>query len=132
MPELKPCPFCGGTNLKINIERTYEYVGETRCSAIVKCVNCRAKGPVVRINMKYGQPHEREICEETAAEAWNRRVGNGTRMAAAKCALGRRGEPIGKNGHIYCLGWADPKTHGPYPECLACPDFADKAQGDND
>ncbi len=36
----------------------------------------------------------------------------------------------GKKDRIYCLGWVDPMTDAPLPECVACPDFVDKAQND--
>ena len=35
-----------------------------------------------------------------------------------------------KKDRIYCLGRVDPMTDDPLPECLACPDFVDKAQDD--
>lgn len=53
-------------------------------------------------------------------------------MATVKCARGKRGRPShewndGKKDRIYCLGWVDSMTDYPIPECLACPDFVDKA-----
>lgn len=56
-------------------------------------------------------------------------------MATVKCALGKRGLPShewndGKKDRIYCLGRIDCMTDYFLPECLACPDFVDKAQGD--
>ena len=56
-------------------------------------------------------------------------------MATVKCALGKRGRPShewndGEKDRIYCLGWVDPMTDAPLPECLACPDFVNKAQDD--
>ena len=59
----------------------------------------------------------------------------GEKCFSEKCALGKRGRPShewndGKKDHIYCLGWVDPMTDAPLPECLACPDFVDKAQDD--
>lgn len=59
----------------------------------------------------------------------------GLTMATVKCALGKRGRPShewndGKKDHIYCLGWVDPMTDAPLPECVVCPDFVDKAQDD--
>ena len=52
-----------------------------------------------------------------------------------KCARGKRGRPShewndGEKDRIYCLGWVDPMTDAPLPECVACPDFVDKAQDD--
>ena len=56
-------------------------------------------------------------------------------MATVKCALGKRGYPShewndGKKDRIYCLGRVDLMTDYPLLECLACPDFVDKAQDD--
>ena len=62
-------------------------------------------------------------------------------MASVKCALKekglRRGRPShewndGEKDHIYCLGYIDPRTDCPLPECEACPDHVDKAQEDLD
>lgn len=55
--------------------------------------------------------------------------------ATVKCARGKRGRPShewndGEKDRIYCLGWVDPMTDAPLPECVACPDFVDKAQDD--
>ena len=56
-------------------------------------------------------------------------------MATVKCSFGKRGRPShewndGEKDHIYCLGWVDPMTDEPLSECLACPDFVNKAQDD--
>ncbi len=56
MPELKPCPFCGGT--KFNIVNVY---GE---DFYVACHTCTTCGPS-------GETYEEAI------EAWNRRVEDG-------------------------------------------------------
>lgn len=53
-------------------------------------------------------------------------------MATVKCALGKRGLPShewndGKKDRIYCFGRIDCMTDYFLPECLACPDFVDKA-----
>lgn len=56
-------------------------------------------------------------------------------MATVKCAIGKRGRTShewndGEKDHIYCLGWVDRMTDDPLSECLACPDFVDRAQDD--
>ena len=76
MPELKPCPFCGGTKLKIDSKRTFQYGGKRHCSVTVRCMQCHARSPVVGINMPDGRYNEREICESAVIEAWNRRENN--------------------------------------------------------
>ncbi len=75
--KLKPCPFYGGTKLKIGSKRTFQYVGKKHCSVTVRCMPCYARGPVVGINMPNGQYNEREILENDVNNAWNRRAGNG-------------------------------------------------------
>ncbi len=77
MPKLMPCPFCGSTDLKIDIDRTNKIFGETQFTVTVQCMKCHARGPVVRMVRHCGLPNEREICEEMVAEAWNRRALNG-------------------------------------------------------
>lgn len=73
MPELKPCPFCGGAKLKIDSKRTFQYGGKRHCAVTVRCMQCHARSPVVGINMPDGRYNEREICESAVIEAWNRR-----------------------------------------------------------
>lgn len=56
-------------------------------------------------------------------------------MATVKCALGHRGCPShewndGVKDRIYCLGRIDQMTDELLPECKACPDHVNKAQGD--
>lgn len=75
MDELTPCPFCGGRKLKIDSKRTFKYGKEKHCSVTVRCMKCHARGPVVGINIPNGRYNEREICEASVIEAWNRRVG---------------------------------------------------------
>ena len=72
--ELKPCPFCGGTKLKIDSKRTYVYGDEYRCSVTVRCMKCHARSPVVGVKRPNGVYNEREICENAVIEAWNRRA----------------------------------------------------------
>lgn len=71
--ELKPCPFCGGTKLKIDSKRTYVYGGKYHCSVTVRCMKCHARSPVVGVKRPYGVYDELESCENAVIEAWNRR-----------------------------------------------------------
>lgn len=74
--ELKPCPFCGSDKLKIDSKRTFIHDphNKKRCSVTVRCMKCRARGPVVGILMPDMQYNETEICKEAVCEAWNRRA----------------------------------------------------------
>lgn len=56
MAELKPCPFCGGSNLRVTDSCGYLEMS-------VECADCDASGP-------YGWPDDRE----SAVEQWNKRV----------------------------------------------------------
>lgn len=52
MVELKKCPFCGGTNLRVKpVWKTYRFVA---------CQDCKAGGPVAKT-------------DERAIELWNER-----------------------------------------------------------
>ena len=70
--ELKPCPFCGSTKLKIDSKRTFAHGGKRHCSVSVRCTKCFARSPVVGTTMPDGKYNEREICEEAVTKAWNR------------------------------------------------------------
>lgn len=69
MPELKPCPFCGGKAKCKEIQ----FVDENEAHAFIECAGCRqyvatvwwAKGIV-----KFAP----EDIWDSAIEAWNRRV----------------------------------------------------------
>lgn len=73
--ELKPCPFCGNTKLKIESKHhgTHYYTGTH--SASVRCSKCHARGPTA--SCKVDTENRRYSCgadEATmikAAEQWN-------------------------------------------------------------
>ena len=64
--ELKPCPFCGGTDIAISVD---ENQGNKWGSAV--CYSCSAVGPEVRTG--YETYPEASWRAEAAAE-WNRRA----------------------------------------------------------
>lgn len=59
MNELKPCPFCGSTDIKVH----GPYFIEDRY-VMVKCNDCNCNTAIYKT-------------VDQAVEAWNRRVGNG-------------------------------------------------------
>lgn len=91
--DLKPCPFCGSTKLKIECKRTL--VGHTGLSDrvenhtfSVRCKVCHARGGAAggkvftpHIKFKEYTPPEWSTTDEAlsdrAVEAWNRRSDNG-------------------------------------------------------
>ncbi len=59
---LKPCPFCGSSQVQV-------VQGLTRLSAWVACLDCLSSGPLF-----WGSPSQ---VESGAIAAWNRRAGEG-------------------------------------------------------
>ena len=63
---LRPCPFCGGTDLWFQ-----RYLAD----GWIECATCEARGP-----SDYRAQTDPERCERKAAELWNsRKVVNGLR-----------------------------------------------------
>ena len=82
MAELKPCPFCGSTDLEISskcVQR--DYGTEIQYQVCVYCKKCNAYGTrVLTEKVKknvYPQPFiDFAKAKEKAIEVWNRRVDN--------------------------------------------------------
>lgn len=74
MSDLKPCPFCGSTKMKVDSKRGTIRLGKQRVSVSVRCNSCNARGPVVGITMDAGRYNERELVGEEVFEMWNRRM----------------------------------------------------------
>ena len=85
-PELKPCPFCGGTNLKI-----YEFAepgwacahSKTGYTAEVVCATCfYERGFSVAVRLRHAIPHKpkeswarcKSRADAAAVAAWNKRA----------------------------------------------------------
>lgn len=82
MAELKPCPFCGGTKLKVDSKRS----NNTRWEAgkpiaahvvTVRCKRCFARGPATSVLLGEHEYGAIRKGEESAIEAWNRRAEDG-------------------------------------------------------
>lgn len=69
MSDIKPCPFCGATNISV-IE------GDTFRWRLARCNECEAQAPMVRIQtMGDGTPDEwEEKAKIGAIESWNTRA----------------------------------------------------------
>lgn len=79
--ELKPCPFCGSTSLKIESKHhgTHYYSGTH--SATVRCQKCHARGGTASCKVEKGKHRADSETELKAIEAWNRRADNEQREA---------------------------------------------------
>lgn len=78
MQELKPCPFCGGANLKIESKHNGTHYWTGTYSVTVRCAKCHARGGTASCkveNCKRGCADE--AAKQKAIEAWNRRVSDG-------------------------------------------------------
>ena len=58
--ELKPCPFCGSTNINLD-----------ECTVRVRCKECFASSPLISRFLKYAKDER-----EAAKMAWNTRRTN--------------------------------------------------------
>lgn len=73
--ELKPCPFCENTKLKIESKYHGHHYYEGTHSASVRCSKCHARGPtasckVDKENLRYSYGAD-EVTKQKAAELWN-------------------------------------------------------------
>lgn len=78
MINLKPCPFCGSTNLDYSIKIKGHF--EIYYHAVIYCKNCRTYGPrVITQKVKHADYTGRDAIEtdieykEKAIQAWNKR-----------------------------------------------------------
>ena len=79
--QLKPCPFCGGTKLKVDGTRKYNsYANVYHTTMSVRCNICHARGKPfsgLTKNYVYGESRYEvttvENLKQQAIEAWNRR-----------------------------------------------------------
>lgn len=77
--ELKPCPFCGSTKLKVDQKTSSntKWNSETKKSekfvvVTVRCNKCHTRGPTTSMYATfYDRPTK--ALEEKAIEVWNRR-----------------------------------------------------------
>ena len=75
MAELKPCPFCGSTNVKVGDTKKDAVTGGIvfpQRIAFVECMECFAAAGFFKVR-KVGVKGARE----KAVEYWNRRADNG-------------------------------------------------------
>ena len=77
--ELKPCPFCGGTKLKIDqkTSSTTKWNSETKrvdklVVVTVRCNKCHTRGPTTSMYAGFYDSPTKAL-EEKAIEAWNTR-----------------------------------------------------------
>lgn len=73
MLELKPCPFCGGTNLVIDSREMFEEMqAENGCACI--CVDCKTPGCDANMFEHTHSVTDYDRRVELLVEKWNRRV----------------------------------------------------------
>lgn len=78
MDNLKPCPFCGGTDIRFSVKRTGHF--ERIYHAAMYCNGCHCYGARIHtapVKNDYSSRIEAEndkTLKYYAAEAWNRRA----------------------------------------------------------
>ena len=78
--ELKPCPFCGGDKIDFSVKTTNDY---PFWYVAMYCKSCHCYGARTRATVQTNGWIGRRAIEASeearkiAAEAWNRRVGEG-------------------------------------------------------
>lgn len=73
--ELKPCPFCGSTSLKVESKHNGKWSGKGTHSATVRCKKCYARGSTASCKVNANSRWEAdEATKQKAIELWNRRV----------------------------------------------------------
>ena len=70
MPDLKPCPFCGGT------AELSEGKFDEKAMSYVMCRKCEARGEFFNVSPRYASAIR-------AIEAWNRRVKDDNKHTAS-------------------------------------------------
>lgn len=78
--ELKPCPFCGGTDIQYSIKTTGGYKRQYHASMFCNTCHCYGARILYQVPNKdysrYLVENDTEL-HEKAIEAWNRRVEEG-------------------------------------------------------
>ena len=69
--ELKPCPFCCSTKLKIESKHNGKWHNTGTHSASVRCSKCHARGPTASCKVEKGLYSADAYTEQKAAELWN-------------------------------------------------------------
>lgn len=70
---LKPCPFCGSTNIEYdqyNLGPIDEIMGIQHVTGAFECFDCKTQGPDYRYDGELGQEHGKA----GAADLWNTRI----------------------------------------------------------
>ena len=73
-PEIKPCPFCGNTKLKVESKHNGKWHNTGTHSATVRCSKCHARGPTASCKVEKGKYHADEQTKQKAIELWNTRI----------------------------------------------------------
>ena len=87
MDELKPCPFCGGTNITMG---AYSIAPECH----IECECGAGIELIVNFNAEMSVEEHDDLCAMELAMAWNRRAGLSNNPLTLEELRGMRGEPV--------------------------------------
>lgn len=74
--ELKPCPFCGSTSLKIEIKNAGPWEWTGKLNAVVRCHKCHARGGTAYVYEKSSFDVAKEKVTQEVIAKWNMRANN--------------------------------------------------------
>lgn len=72
--ELKPCPFCGSTSLKVESKHNGKWSDTGTHSVTVRCNKCHARGGTASSKASKSVYTASEEAKNKAVELWNGRV----------------------------------------------------------
>ena len=87
MDELKPCPFCGGTNITMG---AYSIAPECH----IECECGAGIELIVNFDAEMSVEEHDDLCAMELAMAWNRRAGLSNNPLTLEELRGMRGEPV--------------------------------------
>ena len=73
-PEIKPCPFCGNTKLKVESKHNGKWYYTGTHSATVRCSKCHARGPTASCKVSESRWEANEETNTRAIQLWNERI----------------------------------------------------------
>lgn len=77
MKEVKPCPFCGGSNIKFSFKVASRKRISATYHACMYCDDCKASSPRVLVHVStenFRLNANEDTFKEQALEQWNRRI----------------------------------------------------------
>ena len=86
--ELKPCPFCGSTSLKVESKHNGQWSDSGTHSATVRCKKCYARGSTASSKAGKNIYSASEEAKNKAIELWNPPTLSGLNLCLSQSLAG--------------------------------------------